>query len=533
MSADTTATTGSAMNTPLVRPRGAAINAGWNAFCTIWSIAISFIIASLLIHNMGPAQYGILLLVWSVTGILGVLQFGFGEATLRYVAYHYGEGNISGVNRVMGSTLLFYLIISVVVCTSFFVAAPVLVTLFSIPASEHRLFGWLLRLSGLLFSLNLISGVYVSIPMALQRYDISSKIGVAQTIVRSAGYVLLAVYKFGVLHLVLWDVVVQIGTLWARAIVVRRISPGVNLIPTLSFKGLREILGFSIFSFLGYGFYLMLRESGRIVLGAKLGPSPVAYLGTPDNVALRLYLVVASGSESLMPRFSSTRDTKAAQSLFWNATWACSVISPVLFLPLFVLMPDLLRLWISPEFARHSATLGQLIALSYIPQAAYAPAATFFRGTGRIWLVTVVTFFAGFTTLLFSVILIPLYGVIGVGYAYLLGSIPPLIGLLHGWFYVFGRGSVGGLIRSVGLPWALASVAFVIEHAVRDCFAEITWFELLTLGGSFSALIGLLIVGADLALGGVDAPSKRFLEKVKKSNKLVFIFRQLRLRRVP
>ncbi len=48
---------------------------------------------------MGPAQYGILLLVWSVTGILGVLQFGFGEATLRYVAYHYGEGNISGVNR--------------------------------------------------------------------------------------------------------------------------------------------------------------------------------------------------------------------------------------------------------------------------------------------------------------------------------------------------------------------------------------------------------------------------------------------------
>jgi hypothetical protein len=66
-----------------------------------------------------------------------------------------------------------------------------------------------------------------------------------------------------------------------------------------------------------------------------------------------------------------------------------------------------------------------------------------------------------------------------------------------------------------GLPWALASVAFVIEHAVRDCFAEITWFELLTLGGSFSAMIGLLIVGADLTLGGVDAPSKRILERVK------------------
>jgi hypothetical protein len=88
--ADTPATTGNTMKTPRVRPRGAAINAGWNAFSTIWSIAISFIIAPVLIRNMGTAQYGILLLVWSVTGILGVLQFGFGEATFRYVAYHYG-----------------------------------------------------------------------------------------------------------------------------------------------------------------------------------------------------------------------------------------------------------------------------------------------------------------------------------------------------------------------------------------------------------------------------------------------------------
>jgi hypothetical protein len=69
----------------------------------------------------------------------------------------------------------------------------------------------------------------------------------------------------------------------------------------------------------------------------------------------------------------------------------------------------------------------------------------------------------------------------GVGYAYLFGSIPPLFGLLHGWFYVFGRASLGGLIRSVGLPLTLAVVAFIIEHAVRDCLAEITWFGLLTL----------------------------------------------------
>jgi O-antigen/teichoic acid export membrane protein len=526
------AVTGSAMNTPGVRPRGAVTNAGWNVFSTIWGFAISFVIASLLIRNMGAAQYGLLLLVWSVTGILGLMNFGFGEATLRYAAYHYGEGNISGVNRVLGSTLSFYLVICIIVSIAFFAAAPVLVTFFNIPASEHRLFAWLLRLSALLFSFSSISSVYSAIPRALQRYDISSKIGVVQSIVRSAGYILLAVYKFGLLPLVLWDVLMQIGMLCTQAVMIRRISPGVKLMPTLSFKGLSEILGFSIFSFLGSLFYMMYRESGKMVLGTQLGPSPVAYLGTPDNVALRIYLVVASGSETLMPRFSANRDPKTAQSLFWNASWACLVMSLVFLLPLVVLLPDFLRLWISPEFARESATLGQLVALSYIPQVAYAPVATFFRGTGKIWLVTVVMFFSGVTTLLFSEALIPRYGMIGVGYAYLLGSVPSLLGLSHCWFYLFGRSAVRGLMRLVGLPLLLGGIAFAIEYAIRGCFSELTWLGLFTLGVFFTAVTGLLVVGADWVSGGADAPSKRFLRKVRESDRMTSIFRYFRLGQV-
>jgi O-antigen/teichoic acid export membrane protein len=527
------AITGSTTNTSEVRPPGALTNAGWNVFSTIWGFAMSFVIASLLIHTIGAAQYGILLLVWSVTGILGVMNFGFGEATLRYAAYHYGEGNISGVNRVMGSTLLFYLVICTIVFVVFFAAAPLLVTFFSIPASDHGLVAWLLRLSALLFSLNLISGVYGNIPLALQRYDIGTKIAVLQSVMRSGGYILLVVFKFGLLPLILWDVVVQIGTLCVQAAVIRRISPGAKLMPALSFRGLRETLGFSIFSFLGYAFYVMKRESAKIILGAQLGPSPIAYLGTPENVALRLYLVVASGSESLMPRFSANRDPKTAQSLFWNATWFCLVISLLFFLPLAVLLPDFLRLWISPEFARQSAAVGQLVVLSYIAHAAYAPAATFFRGAGQIWLVTVVTFFAGVATLVFCVILIPGCGLIGVGYAYLLASVPSLLGLLHAWFYVFGRSSLPGLVRLIGLPLIMAGAALAIEYAIRDhFFGQLTWFGLFLLGGLFTALTGSLVVGADWVLGGADAPSKQFLRKVRESNRLVLIFRKLSLRRV-
>ena len=302
--------------------RGAMSNAGWNAFATLWSIVTSFAIAPVLIHNLGTSQYGILLLVWSFTGVLGLMGFGFGEATLRYMAHYFGEGNTDGANRIMGATLSLYMVICVVVFGAVFLAAPLVVDLFNISQNDHDLFTALLRLSALIFALRTVTLTYGAVPMALHRYDISSKINIVQNVLRTGGIIVLAICKFGIFPLVLWEAITQAITLCAQAIVVRRLSPGIRLIPSASFQGLREIAGFSVFSFLTYVFHMMQRESGKIILGAKLGAAPVAYLGTPDNFAQRLHMIVASGSETLMPRFGSNRDTQTARALYWNGTWS-------------------------------------------------------------------------------------------------------------------------------------------------------------------------------------------------------------------
>ncbi len=216
------------------KARGAITNASWNAFSTIWGIAISFALAPLLIRSLGIDQYGILLLIWSVTGILGVMNFGMGEATLRYVALYFGQNDREGVNRVLGSTLTFYLVICAITVTVLLVGAPLLARTFAIPAEQYDLVSWLLRLSALIFTLGVLSRAYGSIPMALHRYDISSKIALAQSIVRSAGYIGLAVAGFGLLPIVAWDLVALVGTLCAQAIVIRRIAPGVKLFPALA-----------------------------------------------------------------------------------------------------------------------------------------------------------------------------------------------------------------------------------------------------------------------------------------------------------
>ena len=509
------------------RTPGAMSNAGWNALSTLLSIVTSFVIAPVLIHRMGTDQYGLVLIVWSFTGVLGLMSFGFGEATLRFIAHYFGEGNLAGVNRVMGATLTLYAVICLVVCVGLFAAAPFVVTLFNVSPREHDLLSWLLRLSALVFSFRAISLTYGAVPMALQRYDISCKIGVIQSVVRTGAYIGLAVLGFGILHLIIWDVIIQAVTLMIQAVIARRLAPGIALLPSLSFKGLKEIAGFSVFSFLTYLFHMVQRESGKMILAAQLGPVPVAYLGTPDNVAQRIHMVVASGSETLMPRFSANRDPQVARDLFWHGTWASLVISLVLLLPFVLLLPDFLRLWISADFARESALLGQVVALSYITQGAYAPAATFFRGTGKPWLVTVVIFFAGVVTLAASLVLIPRYGAIGVGYAYLLGSVPALFGTLHGWYHLYGRAPLRGLARLTALPLMMALIGIASAYALRTCFGELNWFTLFLLGGLFAGWMGALILGADWALGGADSPSRQFLVQLLASRKVAAVLRLL------
>jgi O-antigen/teichoic acid export membrane protein len=497
-------------------PRGTLNNAGWNGFMTIWNIAISFVVTPVLIYYLGAADYGLLVLVWSVTGVLAVTNLGVGEATLRYVSHYVANDDMSSVNRVFGSTLAFYMLICLSVSAVLMPATSMVVGWIDMPAEARHAAGWLLRLSAVLFSLGMIANAFRSIPMALQRYDIASKVGFVSGSVRTLGSVVIVVSGFGVLSVIIWEVVVAFMILTIQIAVARNLLPGLRWLPHMSILGMREIFGYGVYSFLTHIFLTMYRESGKLVLGAHAGPTGVAYLGAADGVAYRIYMVVVSGIETLMPRFSANRDPRVARVLVAQATEAALSVSVVLFIPLAVLMPDLLRLWISPEFARGGATVGQLMAVSFIGSAGFAPIATFYRGTGRPGFVTVVMALIGVAVTGFNFLLVPSAGATGVGYSYLLGAVGWLGGLLWGWFALFGVRPLAPLCRAVGVPLILAVVAFAVQSAIRTGVGEVNWIGLITLGGLFAMVTGAVLLVVDRLLG-TDSLMRDLIERLSTS----------------
>ena len=500
------------------KPHGVLSNAAWSAFATLFGIAITFVLAPLLICRLGADQWGLLLLVWSVTGVLGLANFGVGEATLRFIAHYYGDGDMVGVNRVLRATLTFYISICALISAFLFAAAPMAAKWVKVPADGHYPVEWLLRLSALLFSFGMIANAYRSIPMAMQRYDISSRIGLAQGVVRSLGVILLVLSGMGVLHVVVWEVLVALVLLGVQIAVARRLLPGIHWLPGMSFSGIREIFGYSVFSFLTHIFLTVYREGGKLILGHRVGTASVAYLGTPDNIAHRLHTVVVSGIETLMPRFSANRDPESARALLVTSTWTAVTCGVVLYLPLAMLMPDFLRLWIDPGFARESAAVGQLLALSFIAPSAFAPIATLFRGIGKPSFVTLVMALAGVVVLVTTLLLVSSLGPLGVGYGYVLSAVAWFGGLLGGWLYLYGPRSLASLIRVAGLPLALGGSSAIGQVAFRNWWGEPGWIGLFVMGGTFAVVNAIVILGVDRALGG-DSPADYVLQRLLRSER--------------
>jgi Na+-driven multidrug efflux pump len=237
-------------------------------------------------------------------------------------------------------------------------------------------------------------------------------------------------------------------------------------------------------------------------------------------------MIVTSGSDALIPRFSAERNPKAAESLFWNSVWSAIAVSLILLVPFGVLVPDFLRLWINPEFALASGRAGQILALYLISQGAFSPVAAYFRGSGKPWFVSGVIASALVITVLSSIRLIPQYGVKGAAYAYLAGSGATFLGVIVGGIYAFRRSSVR-LLRSVAVPIAAGLVSCLLGMSIRGHFGVLSWTGLFSLGALLLGVAGVLVVTSDLLLGGKSASSKHLLIRIATNRRCSVLLRWL------
>jgi O-antigen/teichoic acid export membrane protein len=114
----------------------------------------------------------------------------------------------------------------------------------------------------------------------------------------------------------------------------------------------------------------------RLIIGAFLSVAAVAYYSTPFDLLSRLTLIPGALSLVLFPAFAFTLSQDrnlAAHRLKQGIKFTFLVLFPIVYF-LILFAPELMNLWVGPEFAMYSAPIARILgfgvlimSLAYIP----------------------------------------------------------------------------------------------------------------------------------------------------------------------
>jgi O-antigen/teichoic acid export membrane protein len=462
----------------------------------------------LVVRGLGQAGYGVYALVTAIVGYFAVIDINVTAGSVKYIAQHKAVDDDDRVAETVSFGVASYAGIGLVGGLGILACAGWLVDdVFTVPALLRGEARAALQLAALGFLLGQMQAYLNSVPQALMRYDVSGQVEIVFGVLvplATVGVLMLGGGLFDVIALRVAASSVHCVILW-RAIRC--------LLPALRWRwpgagARRALLGFSGWSFLSRFATLSYAHADKLMIGALVGVTGLAYFAVAATLANRVLGMGFRLSGVFFPAASAlaaTGELRRLDQAYVKATRYVVFANAAILTLLAVFAYPILAWWMNADFARYGAAILAVMALAQFVDSLSSLPSLVNDGMGypRVsGLFAISRALAGLVLLYAGVVG---WGIVGAAWAHLLAAL-----LFTGAFllYVHGRTvptPLGRLLVHGYLP-GLAGVALV---AILAATAE-------HLVGS-GALDLVLVMGATvllLALHGalfVVAPDDRDL----------------------
>jgi len=398
-------------------------NALWNIGSTISNFLLLFIGTPIVVRGLGETNYGIYLLLGMLGGVLAISSFGLGEANVKYIAEYTAKKDFDAVNQTFSATFISYLILGGSISIVLFLFPGVISSILNFPHQES--IPTLIRLAVSLFFVNLIGSSIGAIPNAMQRFDIVAVIDFLQNVIRVVTVIIIVSLGYNLKTIMFSVLCISILFFIVRLLIACKLIRSLRLvIPALA--TFKKVFSYGFFLFSGELVGLIWQYADPIILTRVISPSSVSFFSIPMQLIGKCCSLISAGTAVLLPHVSSeigkSASSKNLQTLFLRWTQLGLLCSILIYVPMTILMTDFLRLWLSPTFAEKAGVVGTILAFSYIIRGAFCVYGPFLKGMGYTKILFFVTLSSSLCILLCDIFLVPLLGVSGVGYSYILSS---------------------------------------------------------------------------------------------------------------
>lgn len=391
----------------------------WFAYGT--TIIVGFFMQPFLVHHLGDSLYGVWVLIGSLAGYLGLLDFGLTPATVKYVAEHRARNDQDAINRLVSGGMLVFSALGCVVLVATVVLAFCFNAIFHTQLSNSTA-TIIVFIAGIDLAITFPASVFVGVLRGYQRYDVDAAVTAFTILARSALLVVFIGRGYnGIWALALLTLVFDMVRLGYIIYCVYGINPEIRIARAHLDQGeMRRLLSFSSFFFLIMVGNQINFLTDSIVIGSMLPVTIAMAAVTTYNIANRLvsYLrdLVVEMSGVLMPAFSGLfagNDHAKVQELHILNTKYTLLISLPLASVFFVLGDVFINVWMGPHYAQ-SAQLLYILTVAIIAHLAVNPTNGALIGMGKHKIVAKFSIAQALTNLVVSILLVKQYQLIGV-----------------------------------------------------------------------------------------------------------------------
>jgi O-antigen/teichoic acid export membrane protein len=379
------------------------------------------------VRHLGQTEYGLWMLVASLTTYFQLLDLGYGNGVVRHLVDADRRGDIADVNRVASTFVCVYSVIALIASGAIAVMIAFVVPRFPHLSPEQvRVAQLLLAILGARIAIGFPLTVFGAVTNARQGFVLNNGVASATVAASALCTYLVLGHGGGLLTLVAATTAINIAGYGGYAWTAYRVMPELRIRPSgFSASRWRDVTSFSLYLFVINVAGQISFNVDNVVIGAFLGPAAVAVYTIALRLAEYQRRLCDQFSGMLFPiamAFGADGDRDALKRTLVEGNRIAMTLVTGASVCLVGFSGPLIVRWMGPAFGGSIAPFN-ILAIAGIIVVSQAASSNVLIAVGRHRTVTVIWIAEAAANLLLSVVLVRRIGLPGVA----VGTLVPLV----------------------------------------------------------------------------------------------------------
>lgn len=360
-------------------------NSLFNVLRVVLLTPIAFILPPYTISKIGVSGYGLFALISVVNQYTNFINLGLSTSLVRFIAKAEVKKDYTAISEYLATSLVIYLLLSIAFGVIIFLFRYFIVIKILNINENIEVAVFLISVAVVTIVINMISGLFNSIMVGLQRIDITNIIIFFNSIFSAILVFIVLESGYGIKGLAIRTLILSFISLIVNIIIIKYLIP-IKINPFLFRKArFQEMFSYSINLQLSTLIYGWIEPVSKILISNLFSVSYVAYYEIAIKFIKRITILIRQSIDPIFPAASELYEKYGLDKIEKLRKFTSKylfIIITTLFVVLVITIPDFIHLWLGAEMQIVSPTI--LILLVGISMSLLAtPSWALLNGTGH------------------------------------------------------------------------------------------------------------------------------------------------------